>query len=151
MVTIPRLELTAAVVSVRASEMLRQELQYEGVQEIFWTDSKVVLGYIKNDSKRFHVFVANRVQQIRDQTSPSQWRHVETKSNPSDDASRGITAKELVEGSRWISGPKFLWKPEGLWPQPPEDQDLFNLPTGDPEVKKMTTHAIHRQEPWNLS
>ena len=151
MVTIPRLELTAAVVSVRASEMLRQELQYEGVQEIFWTDSKVVLGYIKNDSKRFHVFVANRVQQIRDQTSPSQWRQVETKSNPSDDASRGITAKELVEGSRWISAPKFLWKPEGLWPQPPEDQDLFNLPTGDPEVKKMTTHAIHMQEPWNLS
>ena len=74
MVTIPRLELTAAVVLVRVSEMLRQELQYEGVQEIFWTDSKVVLGYIKNDSKRFHVFVANRVQQIRDQTSPSQWR-----------------------------------------------------------------------------
>ena len=151
MVTIPRLELTAAVVSVRVSEMLRQELQYEGVQEIFWTDSKVVLGYIKNDSKRFHVFVANRVQQIRDQTSPSLWRHVETKSNPADDASRGITAKELVEGSRWISGPKFLWKPEGLWPQPPEDQDLINLPAGDPEVKKMTTHAIHMQEPWNLS
>ena len=138
MVTIPRLELTAAVVSVRVSEMLRQELQYEGVQEIFWTDSKVVLGYIKNDSKRFHVFVANRVQQIRDQTSPSQWRrclawyHCQT---------------ELVEGSRWISGPKFLWKPEGLWPQPPEDQDLINLPAGDPEVKKMTTHAIHMQEP----
>ena len=54
---IPRLELTAAVVSVRVSEMLRQELQYEGVQEMFWTDSKVVLGYIKNDSKTFHVFV----------------------------------------------------------------------------------------------
>ena len=151
MVTIPRLELTAAVVSVRVSEMLRQELQYEGMQEIFWTDSKVVLGYIKNDSKRFHVLVANRVQQIRDQTSPSQWRHVETKSNPVDDASRGITAKELLERSRWISGPKFLWKPEGLWPQPPEDQDLINLPAGDPEVKKMTTHAIHMQEPWNLS
>lgn len=65
MVTIPRLELTAAVVSVRVSEMLRQELQYESVEEIFWTDSKVVLGYIKNGSKRFHVFVANRVQQIR--------------------------------------------------------------------------------------
>ena len=95
MVTIPRLELTEAVVSVRVSE-----LQYEGVQEIFWTDSKVVLGYIKNDSKRFHLFVANRVQQIRDQTSLSQWRHVETKSNPADNASRGITAKELVESSR---------------------------------------------------
>ena len=151
MVTIPRLELTAAVVSVRVSEMLRQELQYEGMQEIFWKDSKVVLGYIKNYSKRFHVFVANRVQQIRDQTSLSHWRHVETKSNPADNASRGITAKGLVESSRWIAGPKCLWKAEGLWPQPSEDQDLINLPAGDPEVKKMTTHVIHMQQPWNLS
>ena len=47
--------------------MLHQELQYESVEEIFWTDSKVVLGYIKNDSKRFCVFVANRVQQRKDQ------------------------------------------------------------------------------------
>ena len=44
--SLPRLELTAAVVSVRVSNMLRQgqELQYERVEEIFWTDSKVVLG-----------------------------------------------------------------------------------------------------------
>ena len=63
---------------------------------------------------------------LRDQATPSQWRHVETKSYPADDASRGITAKEQVESSRWISGPKFLWKPEGLWPQPSEDQDLIN-------------------------
>ena len=150
MVTIPRLELTAAVVSVRISDMLRQELRYESVEEIFWTDSKVVLGYIKNDSKRFHVFVANRVQQIRDQTSPSQWRHVETKCNPADDASRGITAKELVESSRWISGPEFLWTPEDQWPQPLENQDLVT-PSDDPEVKKVTSYATSTQEEWNLA
>ena len=149
MVTIPRLELTAAVVSVRVSDMPRQELQYERVEEIFWTDSKVVLGYIKNDSKRFHVFVANRVQQIRDQTSPSQWRRVDTKCNPADDASRGITAKELVESSRWISGPEFLWMPEDQWPQPLEDQDLVSL-SDDPEVKKVTSCATSTQEQWNL-
>ena len=50
--------------------------------------------------KRFHLFVANRIQQIRDQTSLSQWRHVETKSNLADNASRGITVKELVESLR---------------------------------------------------
>ena len=77
--------------------------------------------------------------------------HVETKPNLADDASRGITAEELVESSRLISGPKFLWKPEGLLPQPSEDQDLINPPAGDAEVKRMTTHAIHMQEPLNLS
>ena len=130
-----------------ANKML--ELQYERVEEIFWTDSKVVLGYIKNDSKRFHVFVANHVQQIRDQTSPSQWRHVERKCNPADDASRGITPKELVESSRWISGPEFLWMPEDQWPQPLEDKDLVSL-SDDPEVKKMTSYVASTQEPWNF-
>ena len=71
-VTIPRLELTAALVSVRIGAILRKELEYEQITEVFWTDSKVVIGYISNDAQRFHTFVANRVQQIRDRTSPDQ-------------------------------------------------------------------------------
>ena len=54
-VTVPRLELTAAVCSVRISQQLRRELSYHIDQEYFWTDSKVVLGYISNESRRFHV------------------------------------------------------------------------------------------------
>ena len=71
-VTIPRLELTAALVSVRIGVILRKELEYEQITEVFWTYSKVVIGYISNDARRFHTFVANRVQQIRDRTSPDQ-------------------------------------------------------------------------------
>jgi len=63
-VTIPRLEPTAAVCSVRISQQLRRELECIIDQEYFWTDSKVVLGYIANESRRFHVFVADRVQEI---------------------------------------------------------------------------------------
>ncbi|KAL7870544.1 hypothetical protein SRHO_G00080410 [Serrasalmus rhombeus] len=48
--TIPRLELTAAVVSVSVSSLLREELGYSEVEDYFWTDSKVVLGYINNDA-----------------------------------------------------------------------------------------------------
>ena len=48
--TIPRLELTAAVVSVRISSLLKNELHYENATHVFWTDSRVVLGYISNDS-----------------------------------------------------------------------------------------------------
>ena len=65
-VTIPRLELTAALVSVRIGVILLKELEYEQITEVFWTYSKVVIGYISNDARRFHTFVANRVQQIRD-------------------------------------------------------------------------------------
>lgn len=85
-VTIPRLELTAAVCSVRISQQLRRELEYHINREYFWTDSNVVLGYISNESRRFHVFVANRVQEIQDSTSIDQWKYVESKENPADEA-----------------------------------------------------------------
>ena len=60
-VTIPRLELTAAVCSVRISQQIHRELEYRIDEDFYWTDSKVVLGYLNNESKRFHVYVANRV------------------------------------------------------------------------------------------
>lgn len=100
-ITIPRLEFTAVVVSVRISEQLQRELPFEGIKETFWTDSQVVLGYISNEAKKFHIFVANRVQQIQDNTSVDQWQYANTKSNPADDASRGLHATDLVD-SKWI-------------------------------------------------
>ena len=148
-VTVPCLELTAAVVSARVSSLLRQELQYENLQEIFWTDSEVVLSYISNDSRRFHVFVANRVQQIRSQTSPNQWRHVASKNNPADDTSRGLTANELLDRSRWIHGPQFVWNPEEEWPQLKKSEEC-DLSSNDPEIKKTTSCVTDVQETWNL-
>ena len=73
-VTIPRLEITAAVVSVRVATQLGKELRLENVEEIFWTDSKAILGYISNVSRRFHAYVTNRVQGIQDKNSPKQWK-----------------------------------------------------------------------------
>ena len=55
-VTIPRLELTAAVVSVKISQWLGEELDYQDVSEFFWTDSKVVIGYISNTTSRLKCF-----------------------------------------------------------------------------------------------
>ena len=36
---IPRLELAAATVSVRVTDMLKADLDYEDVEEFYWTDS----------------------------------------------------------------------------------------------------------------
>ena len=71
-VTIPRLELTAATVSVRLAQMLKKELDDEPDDIKYHTDSTTVLRYIGNDQRRFQVFVANRVQTIRDFSSPAQ-------------------------------------------------------------------------------
>ena len=63
-VSIPRLELTAAVLSIKISQLIKRELELNyktSIRKHFSTDSQVVLGYINNESKRFKVFVANRV------------------------------------------------------------------------------------------
>ena len=128
--------LTAEVVSVKVSEQLRRELDIDISDEVFWTDSRVVLGYIANDVRRFHIFVANRVQEIQEKSSPKQWRYVDTKSNPADDASRGLRPTELSK-SKWIKGPEFLWKNEAEWQVPlPEAVTGLKLVDDDPEVKK---------------
>ena len=108
-ITVPRLELTAALVNAKVGTSLRRELDYDQIDEIYWTDSRVVLGYIFNNARRFHTFVSNRVQQIRDLTSVDQWRYIATKLNPADAASRGLDAQRLLEKKEWWFGPDFLW------------------------------------------
>ena len=136
-VTIPRLELSAAVVSVKMSQWLHQELDYQHAAEYFWTESRVVMGYINNTTRRFHVFVANRIQQIHDHTNPQQWQYVDSKSNPADAASRGLSARQLVDDdSRWLRGPDFLWHPGAYQAQ--VERSLQPLDPDDPEVKVST-------------
>ncbi len=132
-ITIPRLELTAAAVAVKMDKVLRQELQIPLRQSIFWTDSITVLNYIGNESARFKTFVANRVSQIRDATTPLQWRFVKSSQNPSDQATRGLKAKDFVQAETWMKGPNFLLKPEKEWPQRPDQ--MSQVPEQDPEIK----------------
>ena len=100
--TVPRLELTAATVSVKVGAMLRRELDVEDLKQTFWSDSQIVLGYITNEARRFRTFVANRVQLIRDNSEKEVWRYVDTKQNPADDASHGINASNIAKNSRWF-------------------------------------------------
>lgn len=134
--SIPRLELAAAVTSARMSAMLKEELQLEIERECFWTDSQVVLAYINNEARRFHMFVANRVQLIREKTDPNNWHYVDTTQNPADFASRGLRAAD-ISSSGWLSGPKFLWEPEVLQTSKPS----IELLVGDPEVKSVHVSA----------
>ena len=91
--TIPRLELSAAVISVKQDKVLKRELEIPvSAQSVFWTDSTAGLRYVKNETRRYQTFVANQVAIIRDGSEPHQWKHVSREMNPADDASRGLTA-----------------------------------------------------------
>ena len=63
--TIPRLELQAALLAAEFDKLLITELDIEMVGSYFWSDSEVVLSYIRNETARFHVFVENRLSAIR--------------------------------------------------------------------------------------
>ena len=89
-VTISRLKLAAATVAVRLGAVVKRELGIPVDSVTFWTDSTTVLRYIHNKTSRFKAYVANRVENILDLSSPKQWRYVGTKCNPADEASRGI-------------------------------------------------------------
>ena len=102
--TIPRLELCAAVMSTELADALSEQLQIPMEKFKFHTDSKVVLGYVNNRTRRFHTYVSNRVQRIRQSSKPSQWNYIPTDVNPADCATRGILAKDL-QSSMWLAGP----------------------------------------------
>ena len=61
-VTISRLELQAAVLAVRMDKAIRMELELDIRRVTFWTDSMIVLNYIKNETRRFHTYVSNRIE-----------------------------------------------------------------------------------------
>ena len=143
--TIPRLELTAATTSVKVARQLREEIDIPLSQEIFWTDSQVVLGYIKNQSKKFHMFVANRIQTINENSDVIQWKYVASKDNPADYASRGQDVKNFVKNNHWFSGPKFLWQSVDNWPE----SFQHTVKDDDPEVKvlkKLKVNVVKTSE-----
>ena len=107
--SVPRLELTAAALSVKISVMLRKELDMPINSVKFWTDSQIVLGYLRNETKRFKTFVANRIQIIKDNSNVDDWFFIPSKENPADIASRGIIASSAESRENlWYYGPKFF-------------------------------------------
>ena len=101
--SILRLELCGAVLAVQAVNKIVQELDMAMSEVVFYTDSKVVLGYIWNESRRFYVNIANRVEIIRKISTPDQWKYVKSSNNPANLATRGLKAKDLTE-SEWLDG-----------------------------------------------
>ena len=98
------------------SNFLKKELKIDCYRETYWSDSKVVLGYIRNNAKKFKIFVAKRTQLIQEHSEVEQWRHIPTKINPADYASHGLSAANFhCKSSRWFTGPKVLWTPEDRW------------------------------------
>ena len=120
------------MLSTQDVKVIRREFDVDVDEEVDYTDSKVVLGYIQNESRRFYVYVANRVQAIRNVSDSSQWKYIESENNPADLATRYMSPDKLMD-SRWMTGPEALWS-YTLRPQPPPVE--IALDENDPEVRR---------------
>ncbi|GFY15852.1 uncharacterized protein TNCV_1284971 [Trichonephila clavipes] len=105
-VTLPRLELLGALVAARLSSRVQEIIRKKRECKVFhWTDSKIVLFWIKGSSKRWKQFVANRVQEISKLTDPDSWFHCSGQDNPSDFLFRGLSVDTLISNNKWWTGP----------------------------------------------
>ena len=71
--TIPRLELQAAVVVCQMRSVILEETKCELKAVYLWTDSKIVINYIKNKTTNFGVCIAHRINEIRNNSTVDEW------------------------------------------------------------------------------
>ena len=94
--SIPRMEMMEAVTGLRFAISVANALQVSVKQVKFWCDSMNTLWWIRGHSRSFKPFVANRVGDIQNMTSPEQWRSPFTKDNPADYLTRGMAASAFT-------------------------------------------------------
>lgn len=116
--TIPRLELLAAVITARLVTAVREALSSVIVIDRLycWSDSKAVLYWIKSN-REYKQFVQNRVKEILELTNSDIWEHCPGFQNPADVGSRGCLASELVNNKIWWNGPAWLKEPPEFYPK----------------------------------
>ncbi|KAL0819980.1 hypothetical protein ABMA28_007977 [Loxostege sticticalis] len=114
-VSIPRLELQAAVLACRLAETVKGKLDMVISKQFLWTDSKTVYHWVHSDAREFQKFVSHRLAEIDCKSQRSDWRWVPTLQNPADEATRMDWPNT---NNMWVSGPSFLCDPQVQWPSP---------------------------------
>ncbi|XP_066913787.1 uncharacterized protein [Clytia hemisphaerica] len=103
----------------------------EECQKTVWEHSGVVLGYNRNETRRFHLFVSNRATTILDHSRQDQWRYIESEINAADDTTRGLDMESISSDHCWFKGPKILHQPMEVI----KLTKSITLDPKDPEVK----------------
>jgi hypothetical protein len=153
-ITVPRLELTAATVSVAVNAMVVSELERRlPIDSItFWTDSMIVLHYLRAVDKEFDRFTSNRIGKILDGSNIDQWKYVTSKENSADIASRGMRSDQENKVKLWLNGPEFLWLPEEAWKSQPEifqpSEDVISCSTIKTNNAEFWRTLFERYSSW---
>ncbi|XP_055632393.1 uncharacterized protein LOC129772888 [Toxorhynchites rutilus septentrionalis] len=132
--SIPRLELKAAVLGVRLQASILEYHTFPVSRRFLWSDSTTVLAWIRSDHRRFHKFVSVRIGEILTLSDPQEWRWVQSKHNVADVATKWKNGPNLEADSPWLRGPKFLYYGEQSWPKHPPTV------TSHEEIQRVQAH-----------
>ena len=124
-ISIPNLELCGAALLTKLVQYVKELDFLQNLPVYAWTDSKIVLMWLRKHPCHWKTFVANRVSFIQTELTNVTWAHVPSKENPTDLASRGSTPIELAKSDLWWYGPKWLSQTSDYWHQ--EDENLLVL------------------------
>ncbi|XP_037919504.1 uncharacterized protein LOC119656896 [Hermetia illucens] len=115
--SIPRLELCSAALLCDLMSTTLEAHGWKHVIPYYWTDSMIVLQWLQSPAAKWKVFIANRVSHIHSSSDSKQWRHINSKANPADVASRGIFPNFLKNHVQWWNGPDWLKEHQDKWPK----------------------------------
>ncbi|XP_055622896.1 uncharacterized protein LOC129766396 [Toxorhynchites rutilus septentrionalis] len=136
--SIPRLELKAAVLGARFMETVQKQHTYTVSRRFCWSDASTVLAWVRStDHRRYHKFVAVRIGEILSSTQQSEWRWVPSKQNIADFATKWRNGMPVTIDNPWFQGPAFLYEPEERWPK-----QRTIVPTEE-ELRPTRFHATH--------
>ena len=107
-ITIPKLELQAAVIASRMKCKIVDESQITVNDIYFWRDSQTVLKYIKNGNQRFSSYIMHRVNEIKSNSNIAGWYYVPGKMNIAGQCARPLTFSRFVKESNYLNGPNVL-------------------------------------------
>ena len=107
--SVPRLELTAALLGARLTKYVCDAYEHEVTVEAIhmWSDSQVALGWI-HSAGSLEAYMQNRKVDIKRILPNANWHYVHTSQNPADLITRGVSPKKLISNHLWWHGPKNI-------------------------------------------
>lgn len=132
--SIPRLELKAAVLGIRLLEAIQNQHTITVHERHFWSDSSTVLAWIRSDHRRYNKFVAFRIGEILSLSDSKEWNWVPSKHNIADEATKWKNGPSIQSDSSWFKGPNFLYDSKNSWPE------QMKISTTEEELRPDHTH-----------